>query len=64
MYFNKAICYIALSLGAFMVSSSPSMAQPAQATPETVLATFRVKPDRFSVYGTRDEVVSACTNGR
>jgi hypothetical protein len=50
MRFNKTICYIALSLGAFMMSSSPSMAQSAQATPETVLATFRVKPDELSAF--------------
>jgi quinol monooxygenase YgiN len=50
MYFHKAVCHLVLSLGAFPVSSSPSMAQPAQPTPETVLATFRVKPDQLSAF--------------
>ena len=50
MYFNKAVCGIVLSLGAFLLSSSPSVAQPAQSAPETVLATFRVKPDQLSAF--------------
>ena len=50
MRFNKAVCYIALSLGATLASSSPSLAQTAQSTPETVLATFRVKPDQLAAF--------------
>jgi len=50
MYFHKAVCHIALSLGPFLVSASPSMAQPPQPMPETVLATFRVKPDQLSAF--------------
>jgi hypothetical protein len=50
MYFNKAVCPIVLSLGAFLMSSSASMAQAAQSAPETVLATFRVKPDQLSAF--------------
>jgi quinol monooxygenase YgiN len=50
MYLNKAVCHIALSLGVFLTSSSPSVAQTAQSTPETVLATFRVKPDQLSAF--------------
>ena len=50
MHFNKAVCHIALSLGAFLVSSSLSAAQPAQPTPETILATFRVKPDQLPAF--------------
>jgi hypothetical protein len=50
MYFNKAVFLIVLSLGATLVSSSPSEAQTAQSTPETVLATFRVKPDQLSAF--------------
>ena len=49
MCFNKAVCYIILSLGASL-ASSPSVAQPEQSTPETVLATFRVKPDQLSAF--------------
>jgi hypothetical protein len=49
MYF-RAACRLALILGTFLVSSSPSVAQPAQSTPETVLATFRVKPDQLSAF--------------
>lgn len=50
MYFNKAVCSIALSHVAFLACSFPSMAQPAQPAPETVLATFRVKPDQLSSF--------------
>ena len=50
MHFYKAVCHIALSLGAFLVSSSPSVAQTVQSTPETVLATFRVKPDQLPAF--------------
>ena len=50
MRFNKAVCYIALSLGATLASSSPLLAQTAQSTPETVLATFRVKPDQLAAF--------------
>ena len=50
MYLNKAICQIVLTLGASLLSSSPSVAQPGQSTPETVLATFRVKPDQLSAF--------------
>jgi len=32
------------------VYSSPAVAQTAQSTPETVLATFRVKPDQLSAF--------------
>ena len=41
MYFNKVVFPIVLSLGATLLSSSPLVAQTAQSTPETVLATFR-----------------------
>jgi hypothetical protein len=47
MHFNKAVCRIALSMGASLMFSSPLVVQAAQPTPETVLATFRVKPDRL-----------------
>jgi hypothetical protein len=50
MYFNKVVFPIVLSLGATLLSSSPLVAQTAQSTPETVLATFRVKPDQLSAF--------------
>lgn len=50
MCFHKAACHIALSLGAFLVFSPPSLAQTAQSTPETVLTTFRVKPAQLSAF--------------
>jgi quinol monooxygenase YgiN len=50
MYFNKAVCHITLSLGASLLFSSLSVAQPVQSSPETVLATFRVKPDQLSAF--------------
>jgi hypothetical protein len=50
MYLNKAVRHIVLTLGALLVSTSPSIAQPVQPTPETVLATFRVKPDQLSAF--------------
>jgi hypothetical protein len=50
MYFNKALCHITLSLGASLMFSSLSVAQPVQSSPETVLATFRVKPDQLPAF--------------
>jgi hypothetical protein len=50
MYFNKAVCHITLSVGASLLFSSLSVAQPVQSSPETVLATFRVKPDQLSAF--------------
>ena len=50
MFLNKVVCHIVLSLGAFLVSSSPSVAQSTHPKPETVLATFRVKPDQLSAF--------------
>jgi hypothetical protein len=50
MYFSKGVCFIALSLGAFLGPSSPSVAQTTPSTPETVLATFRVNPDQLSAF--------------
>jgi len=50
MYSNKVVCQIFLSLGASLVFSSLSAAQPVQSAPETVLATFRVKPDQLSAF--------------
>jgi hypothetical protein len=50
MYCNRAVCPIALRLGTLLALSSCLAAQPAQPTPETVLATFRVKPDQLSTF--------------
>src|ERR1700761_5300055 len=50
MYFNKAVWLIVLSLGSTLLSSPSTEAQSAQSKPETVLATFRVKPDQLSAF--------------
>ena len=50
MDFKKAVFALVLALGTFAVAAPTCVAQAATSTPETVMATFRVKPDQLSAF--------------
>jgi hypothetical protein len=50
MIYKQAILYLVLAFGATLSFSTNSGAQSPSTQPETVLATFRVKPEQMSAF--------------